>query len=104
EGLRRDDEQRFCWIEVASRLYEVCPIYVGDESARQSPIAVVLQCFIGHDGTEVGATNADVDDIANPLARVTFPFTAADAVTKVRHLVEYGVHLRHDVFAVHDDA
>src|SRR5262245_12203781 len=76
ESLRRNDEQRLGRIKVASRLYEVCPVYVGDESAAQRPIAVVLQCFIRHDRTEIGATNADVDDIADPLARVTFPFAA----------------------------
>jgi hypothetical protein len=42
------------------------------------------------------AADADVDDVADALARVTFPRIASHALGKVRPLVEYGVNLGYD--------
>ena len=66
-------------------------------------VAVVPQRLVRHHRPEIGAADADVDDVANPLAGVALPRAAADAVGEVGHLVEHGVHLRHDVLAVDDD-
>ena len=33
----------------------------------------------------------------------SFPFAAADAIGELRHLVEHGVDLRHDVLSVRQD-
>ncbi len=63
----------------------------------------MLERLVGHDRAEVGAADADVDDVANALAGVALPRAAAHAVREVGHLVEHGVDLRHDVLAVHDD-
>ena len=61
------------------------------------------QRLVGHHRPEVRAADADVDDVADALAGVALPLAAADAVGEVGHLVEHGMHLRHDVLAVHDD-
>jgi hypothetical protein len=63
----------------------------------------MLECLVGHNRSEIGASDADVDDVADRLAGVAFPRPAPDAVGEVGHLVEHGVHLGHHVLAVHDN-
>src|SRR5262245_30144836 len=82
---------------------EVGAIDVGHEAERHGPLAVMLEGLIGHHWPEVGTPDTDVDDVANTLAGVALPCTAADLIGEVSHLVEHGVDLGHDVFAVDDD-
>ena len=103
EGLRGDDEQRFRWIEIARRLDEIGAIDVGDESKRHGAVAVILERLICHHRPEVGAADADIDNVADAFAAVAFPFAASDAVGKIGHLVEHSVDLRHDVLAIDDN-
>ena len=103
ERLGRDDEQRLGGVEVVHGLGEIGAVHVGDEAERQVAVAVVLERLVGHDGAEVGAADADVDDVADALAGVALPVAAANPVGKGGHLVEDGVDRRHDVFAVHHD-
>ena len=84
-------------------LREVGAVDVGDEAERHGALAVVLERLVGHHRAEVGAADADVDDVADALAGVALPGAAPDAVGEVRHLVEHGVDLGHHVLAVHDD-
>src|SRR4029434_735280 len=56
-----------------------------------------------HHWPEVGAANADVDHVADALARVALPGAAPDAIAEGYHLVEHGVHLGHHVLTVDDD-
>ena len=63
----------------------------------------MLQRLVGHHRPEVGAADADVDDVANAFAGVAFPGAAAHAVGEISHLVEHGVDLRHHVLAIDDD-
>ena len=70
EGLRGDDEQRLGRVEVAGRLGEVGAVDVGDEAERQVAAAVVAQRLVGHHRPEVGAADADVDDVADRPAGV----------------------------------
>ena len=69
----------------------------------EAALAVVPQRLVGHDRPEVGAADADVDDVADALAGVALPCAAAHAVGEVGHPVEHGVDLGHDVLAVDDD-
>ncbi len=48
-----------------------------------------------HRRAEVGAADADVDDVGDPLV-------GADPIGERRHLVEHGVHVGHDVGTVDD--
>ena len=82
---------------------EISAVDVGDEAKRHGAVAVMLQRLIGHHRPEVGAADADIDDIANALAGVAFPGAAADAVAEIRHLVEHSVDLGHDVLAIDED-
>ena len=103
EGLGRDDEQRFRRVEVAGRFHEIGAVDVGNEPERQGAVAVMLERLVGHHRPEVGAADADVDDVANALAGVALPGAAADPVGEVGHLVEHGVDLGHHVLAIDDD-
>ena len=78
EGLRGDDEQRLRRIEVAGRLGEVGAVDVGDEAEGHVAAAVVAQRLVGHHRAEVGAADADVDDVADRLAGVALPLARAD--------------------------
>src|SRR6188472_1104666 len=49
EGLRGDDEQCFCRIEIACRLDEISAVDIGHEAERHGAIAVVLEPLIRHD-------------------------------------------------------
>ena len=55
------------------------------------------QRLIRHDGTQVRAADADVDDVADAFAGMARPFAAADPIGERGHLVEDGVDSGHDV-------
>jgi hypothetical protein len=90
-------------IQIDHRLGEVSAVDVGDKAKDHGTVAVVFERLIGHDRAQIRASDADVDDIANALAGVAFPFSAADAVGKGGHLVEHRVDSRDDVLAIDND-
>ena len=63
----------------------------------------MLERFVGHDRPEIRSADADIDDIADALAGMALPVAAAHALGKVRHLVENGVNVGHDIAAIVDD-
>src|SRR5438132_7819103 len=91
--FRSDDEQSLRRVEVAHRFREVRAIDIGHEPKRHGAIAVMFERLIGHYRPEVGASDADIDNIANAFASVAFPHAAPDAVREVRHPLEYGREL-----------
>ena len=103
EGLRRDDEERLVGREVARRLDEVGRVDIRDEPEGQIAPRVVAQRLVRHDRPEVGAADADVDDVPDRLARVPLPLAGADALGERGHAVERLVHLGDDVDSVHDE-
>ena len=87
--------------EIPGRLHEVGGVHVGDEPEGHVPVGVVAERLVGHHRAEVGAADADVDHVADPLAGVAGPRSRTHPVGEVGHPVEHLVHLRHDVLAVH---
>ena len=69
ERLRRDDEQRFLGVESLDRFSEVGAIDIRHEAQRERTVAVMLQRLIRHHRPKIGAADADIHDVANPLAR-----------------------------------
>ena len=59
---------------------EIGSVHVGDEAERHVALAVVAQRLVRHHRAEVGAADADVDDVANAPAAVTGPLAAAHAL------------------------
>ena len=89
ERLRADDEQRFVGCEPANGLREVGAVDVRHEPEREIALAVVAQRFIGHHRAEIGAADADVDDVADGLAGEAFPPAAADIGTEGGHSLQH---------------
>src|SRR6202030_4204660 len=85
------------------RFGEVGPIDVGNEPERHLAIAVVLERFVRHHWSEVGAPDADVNHIANPFARMTRPCAAPDPIGEFGHLVNHRVDLGYYVLAIDDN-
>ena len=52
------------------RLARVGAVDVGHEPEAQDAVAVVAQRLVGHRRAEVGAADADVDDVADPACPV----------------------------------
>jgi hypothetical protein len=63
----------------------------------------VAQRLVGHHRPEVGAADADVDDVADALPGVTGPLAGADRCRERRHTVEHRVDFGHDVGALGRD-
>ena len=103
EGLGRDDEQRLLGVQILRGLVEVRAVNVRDKAEVQAALAVGSQRLIGHHRTQVGAANADIDDIANRPAGVALPLAAAHPVGEGGHLRQNGVHLRHHVLSLEFD-
>ena len=103
KGFGRNYKEGFRWIKILDRLREVGAIDIGNEPERQGSIAIVFERLVGHHRPQVGAPNADVDDVPNTLAGVAQQDATPDTVGKVGHLVQRGVDLWHHVFTVHGD-
>ena len=100
EGLGRDEEERLLRVHVADGLGEVRGVDVGDEPEAQIALRERREGDRGHAGPEVGAADADVDDVADGLAAQTPPRAGADLVGEGGHLVEDLADAGHDVLAV----
>ena len=81
-----DDEQRLGRVEVVGGLPEVGAVDVGHEPERHVAPAEVAERVVGHVRAEVGAADADVDDVADALAGVAGPLPAAHPLGEVGHL------------------
>jgi hypothetical protein len=103
EGFGGDDEECPRWIEVAHRLGKIGAVNVGDEAEAHITCTVVAQRFIGHHRPQVRAADADVDDVADALTSEALPRAAAHAFGERAHLIEHGVHLRHDILTIDND-
>ena len=103
ERLRGDDDERLRRVEVEDRFGEIGAVDVGHEAEGQGAIAVVLQRLVGHHRPEVGAADADIDDVADALSGVPRPRAAADPIREFGHPVEHRVDLVHHVLPVEND-
>ncbi|SKZ30717.1 Uncharacterised protein [Mycobacteroides abscessus subsp. abscessus] len=103
EGFRRDDEQRLLGIEVGECRDHVGRVDIGHEVAADVGIDVVAQRAVHHDGPEVGAADADVDDIGDGFSGVALPLSAAQLVGECAHRVKHLVDVVHNILAVDDE-
>ena len=103
EGFGGNDEKRLGRVEVMRGLGEIGAVHIRDEAEGQRAVGIVAKRLVGHDGPEVGAADADIDDIFDAFAGVALPFPGANAVREGGHFVEHGVDLGNDIDAVHFD-
>ena len=104
EGLGGDDEQRLVRVEVLrSPSVKSAPSTLATKRTSSVRIAERAQRAVGHLRPEIGAADADIDDVADALAAVPGPGAGAHLVGEGRHPVEHRVDLGHDVLAVDED-
>ena len=100
ERLRRNDKQRLSRIQAVRRLAESCAVHVRDKAERHGAIAERAQRQISHLRPEIGAADPDVDHVADALSRVPGPASIAHLAGELRHAVQHGVHVGHNVMPV----
>ena len=100
EGLGRDDHEGRLGVQVLRGLARVGGVNVGDEAALQALLHVGLEGLVRHDGAQVGATDADVDDGLDGLAGDADPLAGADAASEGVDLLQHLVHVGDRVLAV----
>ena len=103
EGLGGDDEQGPRRLEPVQRVGDVGAVDVGDEMAVQARPAERRQRARRHRRTEVGAADADVDDVGHRLAERAAHPPFAHVGGEGEHLVAFGLDRRRDVDAVDQD-
>jgi len=103
KGFGGDEEEGFVGGEVADGFGEVGAVNVGDEAEGEVALRVVLEGFVCHHRAEIGAADADVDDVADGLTGVAFPVARTDAFGEGGHLVEDFVDLGNDIFSIDKD-
>ena len=86
------------------RLDEVRAVDVGDETEDEVPARVRPQRLVGHDRPEVGAADADVDDVADRPAGGARPARRSAPRRRTRPSGRAPRAPRDDVDAVDDDA
>ncbi|EPE06598.1 hypothetical protein F503_02726 [Ophiostoma piceae UAMH 11346] len=91
ERLGGDQEQRGLGVGGGQRLGHVGAVNVADKVQRRAGGAVVLEGLGDHDGAQVGAANADVDNVSQLLAGVAGPGAAADLLAELLHVLEHVV-------------
>ena len=57
----------------------------------------------GHARAEIGATDADIDDVADRLTAGTAPAAGMDGVAEAAHLLEDGAHIGHHIPIIDED-
>ena len=100
EGLGGHDHEGRLGVQVLRGLARVSGVDVGDEAALQALLHVGLKGLVGHDGAQVGAADADVDNGLDRLAGDADPLAGADATGEGVDLLENLVHVGDRVLAV----
>ncbi len=93
EGLAGDDEQRRARVEAGEQRGDVGAIDVGYEMHGEIRQLLGAQGFGRHPRPEVGAADADIDDIGDAFAGKTAPVAAVHAFTEILHALEHGANL-----------
>ncbi len=102
EGFGGDQEQRGFRVHFFQHFGDVSAIDVRDEVHVQV-VFVWTQRFGHHERAEVRAADTDVHHVSNRFTGIAFPFARDNRFGEFFHFLQYGVHFRHDVFAVHQN-
>jgi len=100
EGLGGDQEKGPVRLQPVERLGDLCAVDVGDEMDGGA-FREGTEALRDHDGAEVRSPDADVDNVGDFFARVTFPLPRDDIQGKAFHLFQNFVHLGHHVLPVY---
>ena len=102
KSFRGDDDQGAGRVQVPDGVGEMGAIHIGDEVDARA-VMVGGEGLGDHDGAEIRAADADIDDVGERLAVGGGNRAAADGFREGVKLFKRGVDARHDVLAVHED-
>ncbi len=100
EGLGRDDEQGARRIERGQRVGDVGAIDIGDEMGAQFGRSEGRQGAGRHGRAEIGAADADIDDVRIKMAVRAQNRALAHIARESGDFRPLGLDRRHDVFAI----
>ena len=100
EGLGSHDHQRRRRIEICEHVVDMRAVHVRYE-VQPGAVMVRRERERRHGRPEIGAADADVDDVRDRLARGAFRLARTHRLRERRHAVEHVVHVLHDITAVH---
>mmetsp|Transcript_123357 Transcript_123357/g.345342 ORF Transcript_123357/g.345342 Transcript_123357/m.345342 type:complete len:584 (+) Transcript_123357:170-1921(+) len=108
ERLRDDEDERCLGVEPVERALHVDGVHVGEEAhapalRRLGGLGVRPQGLVDELHAEVGAADADGDDICELLAGEAGPLAGADLLRESLHVVEHLPDLGDDVLAIDAD-
>jgi hypothetical protein len=103
ERLAGDEKQRPRRVGLSQRFGQVRAIHVTDEVQTQISLGVGFECLAHHDGAEIATADANVDDIGNRFAGVSFPCSRANQIAKSSHVLKNSVDLGHDILTVNEN-
>ena len=89
ERLGGDDKECCLWITSPQSLRDVRAVDIRHEVRCEVAFRVVLESLSDHDGTKVRATNADVHNRLDLLARVPLPLATSDALGEDTYMLEH---------------
>ena len=102
EGLRRDDEQGGRRIEPRDGIGEMRAVDIRDEMAARA-VVIGRQRQGDHDGSEVRAADADVDDIGETPAARRGDRSIADARGEGAERGKHRVDIGHHILAINEN-
>ena len=103
EGFGGDDEEGGLGVDFGQYVAQLGAVHVGDEVHVEAGVSEGFERGTHHQRAEVGAADADIDDVGDDLVGVAQPVAAADFVCEFAHALQDAVDFGHDVFAVNDD-
>ena len=103
EGLRGDDEQGSRGVEAAQRVRDVGAVDVRNEMRVQLQRRIGRQRARGHRRPEVGAADADIDDVGHRLAERAADAALAHILGERQHFRALGCDVGRDVSPVDED-
>mmetsp|Transcript_21455 Transcript_21455/g.81734 ORF Transcript_21455/g.81734 Transcript_21455/m.81734 type:complete len:408 (+) Transcript_21455:806-2029(+) len=108
EGLGDHNDQRGLRVEALQGAGDVDGVNVGKEAEAAAlggggSVALVAQGLEDEFGAEVGAADADGHDVREGLAGNAGALAAANSVGECLHAIQHGVHVGHNVLAVHSE-
>jgi len=86
--LARDDEERRFGIDLAECLSKMCSIDVGYEVRGKVALGIGFQRLRHHYGTEIGTSDADIDDGGDGLASVPLPRATAHRIGELLDVLQ----------------
>src|SRR5690606_7320747 len=103
ECLGCDDKQCRGRVEISQNVIQLSTIDIRNKMYLELRQAIGLQCFRDHYRTEIGTTDADIDDIGNWQTGVATMSMVLNRRNESCHLLQNCIDLWHDIDTIEID-